>query len=500
MFKLSDDQFLMISLHGNHISDNDSGSSKNDVSPEIMSDTSFKEPSTELQSTELQSTNLVKKPRNPQPDSKHVENLQTNVLKLSSHLAQVQFRLDQLRLHSGENTVLDKQLNELSEFINTNLSQKEEKSELNYYPVLISDLKKQVSKLEENQAAVKVPNCSKNSSVTEVGSPVDYKIFGYTKNVINRYLEKSSSIGKPSFKGAATGGSGYQSIPMDEGVKNDEFVVNDGFSFPDETDGGPITKKPEMVPKESKSSLCALEEIGNLPFEIRNLKNMESHAILESISCGESTTPLALARLILHGIKQHQLVDPISNWPLLLNIDYKILPLKVQSSVITSFSKGANIAYKIAKAPIDIIPTGSCMKHLFSNPQNSLKHENPQINEQEYLTKAWTCLCHTFSLLNGSELITNPKYTTLLAFKYPVKFPEEISFSREIFKIIKAHQVVNRDASQMFASFALVMMSKRKRMEWFGLIFGKLREAGFYEKWACNVVEKDSVFCKLSVY
>ena len=84
---------------------------------------------------------------------------------------------------------MDKQLTELSEFINTNLSQKESEADHHdYYPALISDLKSQVTALEKSQSKAKSsPSLSKASSFTEMSSPVDHKIFSYTKSVINKY-------------------------------------------------------------------------------------------------------------------------------------------------------------------------------------------------------------------------------------------------------------------------------------------------------------------------
>merc|ERR1712071_345881 len=102
--------------------------------------------------------------------------------------------------------------------------------------------------------------------------------------------------------------------------------------------------------------------------------------------------------------------------------------------------------------------------------------------------------------ISGADLISNPRYTTLLAFNYQVKFPEEIAFARELYKVIKKHQTTNHDISQMFATFCLWMTMKRKKKEWCCLVFERLGAKGYYEKWAGHVLKSDEVAEALACY
>ena len=103
--------------------------------------------------------------------------------------------------------------------------------------------------------------------------------------------------------------------------------------------------------------------------------------------------------------------------------------------------------------------------------------------------------CYYYNLINGYNYLTNPKYTSLLAYQYKTKtLPTECLFVREFYQIIDKHKVTNNNMSYMFTTVILQMRQKKQMRIFINLILKELVKSGFYEDWACILEHNFRVF------
>lgn len=125
-------------------------------------------------------------------------------------------------------------------------------------------------------------------------------------------------------------------------------------------------------------------------------------------------------------------------------------------------------------------------------------------NPIDILSRAWLVLCYYYNLIDGYEFLTNPKFTSNIAYQYNLKsLPIECNFLREFYQIIDSHHKgstqntidgqMNGNSAYMFTSVVLQMRQKKKLKVFVDLVLKQMVQAQFYEDWACAIEENSSL-------
>ena len=248
------------------------------------------------------------------------EDLQNSVIKLTSHLAQVQFKLDQLANCSSDASS-KKELKNLSDFINLNLSKDAEQNKNN----LIKNLKNQLMILEnekvqtsaDNTQASKILSLAKSFFVSNAASGAQQQQVLPTPIV----LMEPSTVPAQTFYGTD---KLEDSIPIKEKIepktsdKNDRDLSSE-FSLIKSLEC-------EKLLTDLESSLIDFKENK----EGHKVKQHHQHRIQSDGHQNDLTMPttihsqfhLILAKILTHGVKPAYLSDEkVKNWKNVLDLE-----------------------------------------------------------------------------------------------------------------------------------------------------------------------------------